>query len=80
MAEEDLFSKGKRGFIVNHQSYFYFLREQIITTYLGYRLLLSFLSSMSNFTCLQNSTQLTKKPSNGPVLHSYFLSSVWYVL
>jgi hypothetical protein len=25
---------------------------------------------------LQNSTKLTKKPSNGPVLHSYFLSSV----
>ena len=37
-------------------------------------LLLSFLSS--NLTCLQNSTELTKNPSNGPVLHSYFLSSV----
>src|SRR5687767_12592493 len=34
-------------------------------------LLWSFLSS--NLTCLQNSTELTKKPSNGPVLHSYFL-------
>src|SRR5918994_1711983 len=35
---------------------------------------LSFLSS--NFLCFasQNSTELTKKPSNGPVLHSYFLS------
>jgi hypothetical protein len=30
----------------------------------------SFLSS--NLICLQNSTELTKKPSNGPVLHSYF--------
>ena len=29
--------------------------------------LLSFLSS--NLTCLQNSTEDTKKPSNGPVLH-----------
>ncbi len=37
MAEEDLFSKGKMVFIVNHQSYFYFLREHILTTYLGYR-------------------------------------------
>src|SRR5687768_1233268 len=38
--------------------------------------LLSFLSS--NFLCFasQNSTELTKKPSNGPVLHSYFLSLV----
>ena len=33
-------------------------------------LLLSFLSlSLSNLTCLQNSTELTKKPSNGSVLH-----------
>jgi hypothetical protein len=39
---------------------------------------LSFLSS--NFTCLQNSTELTKKPSNGPVLHWYLLSSVGYWL
>ena len=30
----------------------------------------SFLSSNLN---LQNSTELTKNPSNGPVLHSYFL-------
>ena len=29
---------------------------------------------------LQNSTELTKNPSNGPVLHSYFLSSVGYWL
>jgi hypothetical protein len=34
----------------------------------------------SNLTCLQNSTELTKKPSKGPVLHSYFLSSVGYWL
>jgi hypothetical protein len=40
--------------------------------------LLSFLSS--NLTCLQNSTELTKNPSNGPVLHSYYLSSVGYWL
>jgi hypothetical protein len=40
-------------------------------------LLLSFLSSNLN---LQNSTEPTKKPSNGPVLHSYFLSSVGYWL
>src|SRR5215208_6876441 len=35
---------------------------------------LCFLSS--NFFASQNSTELTKKPSNGPVLHSYFLSLV----
>ena len=29
------------------------------------------------FKCLQNSTELTKKPSNGPVLHSYLFSSSW---
>jgi hypothetical protein len=35
--------------------------------------LTSFLSSLlSNLPCLQNSTELTKKPSKGPVLHSYF--------
>ena len=39
---------------------------------------LSFLSS--NLMCLQNSTELTKNPSKGPVLHSYFLSSVGYWL
>jgi hypothetical protein len=41
-------------------------------------ILLSFLSSLSlsNFTCLQNSTELTKKPSNGPVLHSYLFTLV----
>ena len=33
--------------------------------------LTSFLSLSSNLTCLQNSTEETKKPSNGPVLHSY---------
>jgi len=33
-----------------------------------------------SLTFLQNSTELTKKPSNGPVWHSYFLSSVWCVL
>jgi hypothetical protein len=38
------------------------------------------LSSLSNLTCLQNSTEPTKNPSNGPVLHSYFLSSVGYWL
>jgi len=44
--------------------------------------LLSLLRSLlsSNLTCLQNSTELTKKPSKGPVLHSYFLSSVGYWL
>ena len=38
---------------------------------------LSFLSSnlLSCFAS-QNSTELTKKPSKGPVLHSYFLSLV----
>ena len=38
--------------------------------------LLSFLSSFlsSNLLNLQNSTEDTKKPSKGPVLHSYFLS------
>ena len=41
---------------------------------------LSFLSSLSNLIDLQNSTEPTKKPSNGPVLHSYFLSSVGYWL
>ena len=35
--------------------------------------LISFLSLSSNLLNLQNSTELTKKPSNGPVLHSYFL-------
>ena len=35
---------------------------------------LSFLSS--NLTCLQNSTEDTKKPSGGPVLHSYLFTSV----
>jgi hypothetical protein len=40
--------------------------------------LLSFLSS--NLTSLQNSTELTKNPSSGPVLHSYLLSSVGYLL
>ena len=41
-------------------------------------ILLSFLSSLlsSNLICLQNSTELTKNPSNGPVLHWYLLSSV----
>lgn len=39
----------------------------------------SFLLS-SNLICLQNSTELTKNPSKGPVLHSYFLSSVGYWL
>jgi hypothetical protein len=39
---------------------------------------ISFLSS--NLLNLQNSTEDTKKPSNGPVLHSYFLSSVGYWL
>ena len=39
--------------------------------------LISFLSSLSsNLFNLQNSTELTKKPSKGPVLHSYFLSYV----
>ena len=38
-----------------------------------------FLLSSLNLN-LQNSTELTKNPSNGPVLHSYFLSSVGYVL
>ena len=42
-------------------------------------ILVTFLLS-SNLTGLQNSTELTKKPSNGPVLHSYFLSSVRYWL
>ena len=42
-------------------------------------LLLSFLS-LSNLTCLQNSTELTKNPSSGPVLHSYLFTSVGYVL
>jgi hypothetical protein len=42
---------------------------------------ISFLSlSLSNLLNLQNSTELTKNPSNGPVLHSYFLSSVGYWL
>ena len=41
---------------------------------------LSFLSFLSNLKCSQNSTELTKKPSNGPVLHSYGLSSVGYGL
>src|SRR5918993_4515845 len=41
---------------------------------------LSFLSSLSNLIFLQNSTEDTKKPSKGPVLHSYFLSSVGYWL
>ena len=36
--------------------------------------------SLSNLRCLQNSTEETKNPSNGPVLHSYFLSSVGYEL
>jgi hypothetical protein len=38
--------------------------------------LISFLSSLPNLLCLQNSTEPTKNPSNGPVLHSYFLSSL----
>ena len=42
-------------------------------------ILISLLLSL-NLTCLQNSTELTKKPSNGPVWHSYFLSSVGYAL
>jgi hypothetical protein len=33
---------------------------------------------LSNLIWLQNSTEPTKKPSNGPILHSYFLSSVGY--
>ena len=37
--------------------------------------LLSFLS-VSNLTCLQNSTEPTTIPSNRPVLHSYFSSVV----
>ena len=37
------------------------------------------LSFLSCFTS-QNSTELTKKPSKGPVLHSYFLSLVLYSL
>jgi len=42
---------------------------------------ISFLSlSLSYLLNLQNSTELTKNPSNGPVLHSYFLSSVGYWL
>jgi hypothetical protein len=35
---------------------------------------------LSNLPCLRNSTELTKNPSNELVLHSYFLSSVGYVL
>ena len=42
--------------------------------------LISFLSLSSNLLNLQNSTEETKNPSNGPVLHSYFLSSVGYWL
>jgi hypothetical protein len=37
-------------------------------------------SFLSSNLILQNSTELTKNPSNGPVLHSYFLSSVGYLL
>ena len=43
--------------------------------------LISFLSSsLSNLLNLQNSTEPTKKPSKGPVLHSYLFISVGYWL
>lgn len=43
--------------------------------------LISFLSSsLSNLLNLQNSTEPTKKPSKGPVLHSYLFISVGYCL
>src|SRR5215204_7656639 len=42
--------------------------------------LLSLSLSLNLCFASQNSTELTKKPSNGPVLHSYFLSLVLYSL
>ncbi len=52
--------------------------KSVVTVLLSLSLSWPFLSS--NLPCLQNSTELTKKPSNGPVLHSYLLSSVEYLL